>query len=84
MTKITQILVLFICSLTLMGTTFSNEKPKEQIVDIKQNHALDNCNMNDTQLAGNGTCRFNPATGRYQMCYHIGANGTCYHWGGGC
>lgn len=29
-------------------------------------------------------CRFNPATGSYQECLHVGANGSCFHFGAPC
>ena len=34
--------------------------------------------------ASNGTCRFNPATGANQICYHVDAMGVCQHFWPGC
>lgn len=34
--------------------------------------------------APSGSCRFNPATGRNQLCHTVDATGRCFAWGTGC
>lgn len=33
---------------------------------------------------GQTPCLYNPVTGRYQLCYHVTAGGTCAHFGAVC
>ncbi len=65
---------------------------RDQIAAQQTQQALHNMAIVDalqsqpaaSTLPSGASCRFNPATGRNQQCFHVLADGSCAHFGSGC
>lgn len=51
---------------------------------LRAGAALLNSNTTNSSNALHGECRFNPIANAYQQCFHVSADGQCFHFGGPC